>query len=94
MKWNNSNDPYEKGFYHPGTGQKIKVNKRIRRFWKICKFIRRLSWVVIPLSFVFAPWFLIPWVLICFLTAIGDGPADFVKAQEEGRVWPEKYGGL
>ncbi len=93
-KKENPNDPYEEGFYHPGTGRKIKVNKRIRRIWKVCKFIRRLSWIVVPISFIFAPWFLFPWIIICFLTVLGDGDACFVKAQENGDIWPPEFGGI
>ena len=67
-------DKYEKGFYHPGTGQEIKVNKRIRRFWKICKAIRLSSWVVVPFLFIWSPWLLILWGIIWYLTILGDAP--------------------
>jgi hypothetical protein len=85
---------YEQGFYYPGTDIPIKVNKAIRKRWKICHYIRWASWIIIPCSFVLAPWLLIPWCFIHFLTLLGSADEKLVKAQEKGYIWPPEYGGF
>lgn len=87
-------EKYDLGFYHPGSGRPIKVNKRIRHIWKICRNIRIASWIVVPCLLALAPILLIPWALIYLLTIFIDSDAEFVKAQENGYIWPKKYGGF
>ena len=94
MKNNSERSKYEPGFHYPGTDIPIKKKKKIRRRWKICRWIRISSWIVVPLLFVYAPALLIPWCLFHVLTVFGSADEKTVKAQEKGYEWPPEYSDL
>lgn len=78
-------------FYWPGTDKRILVNKRLRHCWRNCHYIRRSSWIVIPVLIFTSPWLLIPWIIIHAFASVLLWGEEVVEAQKEGFETPPSW---
>ena len=81
-------------FYWPNSDIRIYVTKRKKRTWRICHYIVRASWIMIPLLFFLGlPKSLVLWIIAHIIAGIELGEEEIVKAQKDGFETPPSWGG-
>ena len=61
--------------------------------WRNCHYVRRASWIVVPLLLFTYPLWLIPWTILHVLASTALVEEEIVNAQKNGSEYPPSWGG-